>query len=608
MDTRNIFIGLLLLFAAFAVLFYSQRQAPPPPRPAPVTAPSEPLPEPPGIDPADPETPAPRAPAPRPAPRPRTEPIMADVDDLSFEDEQVITLENDFVAVRLTNFGGAILEVVQKQHALEKGEPERFVFNAPRYAPALTLMDFPGAGREAAYTVVRRSETEVVFRVEARGGFEITRIYRLDGDNNRDPYLVRHELIIHNLGEDVRQTPTLSLNVGTAAPADRTDSGYFLNFGYFDGRKAKFIRPNQFEGGFMSMIGLRPSAPRAVIEEYLTTQWVSVKNQFFTSILTPDEPGIGYATRRVEFPLVEGERSRRVGITGQLLVGGLALDAGQTHGLGFDFYAGPKEYPRLASFDREQDRVMQFGIFGFFSKLLLSMMNAIYSVVPNYGIAIIGTTMVIKTLFWPITAVAARSSKRMAKISEPMKLIREKFKDDPRKQQEATLELFRQNKVNPLGGCLPILVQIPIFIGLFRMLQSAAELRHEGFLWIEDLSRPDTLGHLFGLSFLPLNPLPLLMGLTMWYQMKLMPTPTVDNMQAKIFKVMPFIFTVFCYFFSSGLVLYWTVQNLFTILQQYLMNRRDDPTPVIIPPSLQAETAKAGAAPRKRRKGKAGSK
>ena len=158
-----------------------------------------------------------------------------------------------------------------------------------------------------------------------------------------------------------------------------------------------------------------------------------------------------------------------------------------------------------------------------------------------------------------------------------MQAIREKFKDNPQKLQQATMELFKKHKVNPLGGCLPVLITIPFFIGFFSMLQSTAELRFQPFLWATDLSAPDTIAHIWGL---PINILPLLMGATMVIQMRLTPSPSVDNAQMKMMKFMPYVFTLFCYNFSCALALYSTVNGLFTIGQQLIINRmKDEPGP-----------------------------
>src|SRR5690606_14221579 len=152
------------------------------------------------------------------------------------------------------------------------------------------------------------------------------------------------------------------------------------------------------------------------------------------------------------------------------------------------------------------------------------------------------------------------------------------------------LELYKLNKINPVAGCLPMLAQIPIFFALFYMLRSAAELRFADFLWIQDLSQPDTVATIPGVPFLgefPLNILPFFWLVSLAYQMWTMPAPTVDNAQAKLMKFMPFIFFPFTYTFSSGLVLYWTVSNIFTIGQQWLANRNDPTFEVKLPPALK---------------------
>jgi len=158
--------------------------------------------------------------------------------------------------------------------------------------------------------------------------------------------------------------------------------------------------------------------------------------------------------------------------------------------------------------------------------------------------------------------------KRMSALQPQMKEIQEKYKEDPQKMNQKLMEFMKQNRVNPLGGCLPMLVQIPVLFGFYAMLQTAIELRGARFLWAIDLSRPDTVAMIFGL---PINPIPVIMALTMLWQSRLTPvSPGVDPMQQKILKYMPLIFMVFLYNMSSGLTLYWTVQNLLTIAQMKL--------------------------------------
>ena len=216
---------------------------------------------------------------------------------------------------------------------------------------------------------------------------------------------------------------------------------------------------------------------------------------------------------------------------------------------------------------------MQFGFFKFFSALLLTLMTWIHSFIPNWGLAIVFTTLTLKIIFLPLTLAASRSARRMQKIQPQMKVIAEKFKDNPQKKNTATMELFKEHKVNPMGGCLPMLITMPFFFGFFTMLQSTAELRFAPFLWAHDLSMPDTVGHLFGI---PINILPILLGITSFIQMRLTPQPTVDNAQAKMMMFTPIILLVFCYSYSCALSLYSTTNGIFSIIQQLVINRMKD--------------------------------
>jgi YidC/Oxa1 family membrane protein insertase len=251
-----------------------------------------------------------------------------------------------------------------------------------------------------------------------------------------------------------------------------------------------------------------------------------------------------------------------------------------------DLYVGPKEYMRLAKFAHREDKVMQFDsnwysrmfLGGYVAPFLNWLMNQMHRIVGNWGLAIILMTLLLKFVSLPFTLAASRSAKRMQKLQPLMAAVREKYKDNPKKLNEATMELFKEHKVNPVGGCLPILITMPLFIGFFTMLQGTAELRFQPFLWASDLSGPDTIAHIFGL---PINILPLLMGTTMFFQMRLTPTaPSVDNTQAKMMQFMPFLFTLICYNFSCALALYSTINGAFTIVQQLLVNKYakvDDP-------------------------------
>lgn len=235
-----------------------------------------------------------------------------------------------------------------------------------------------------------------------------------------------------------------------------------------------------------------------------------------------------------------------------------------------DLYAGPMDYAELARFKVGLEKARDLGWRWVVpvSKLLIKFFQMVHSVVPNYGLCIIILSILVKVVFYPLSRKSVESMRDMQRLKPEMERLNEKFKDDPQKKNQATLELYKKHKVNPLGGCLPIVVQMPVFIALYNVLSSAVELRKAPFgLWIGDLSAPDRVGAVAGL---PIHIMPLIMAGTMVWQQKLTPT---DPRQAAMAYIMPVVMTVFFYAMPSGLVLYWTVTNLMAIGQQIWINR-----------------------------------
>jgi YidC/Oxa1 family membrane protein insertase len=193
-------------------------------------------------------------------------------------------------------------------------------------------------------------------------------------------------------------------------------------------------------------------------------------------------------------------------------------------------------------------------------------------------------TILIKLVFWPLTQKSTRSMKRMQALAPEMNKIKEKYKDDPMKMNKKTMEFWREHKVSPMSGCWPMMIQLPIFFALFRMIPNAIELRGTPFLWACDLSKPDTILMLPFLNF-PLNPLPLIMGVTMLVQARMQPpSPGMDPAQQAMMKYMPLMFMVFLYGQPAGLTLYWTVQNLLTIVQTKLTKAKEEPSATPVAP------------------------
>ena len=255
------------------------------------------------------------------------------------------------------------------------------------------------------------------------------------------------------------------------------------------------------------------------------------------------------------------------------------LDPGQQGGYSFIFYMGPKSLKILGSYDNSLKNAINLGFFNVIAKPLLITMNMIYSVIPNYGVAIILLTILIKLIFWPLGTKSYKSMNEMKKVQPLMMEIREKYKNDKQKMNQEIMGLYKTYKVNPASGCLPLLVQMPIFFALYRMLYQAIELRHAPFVgWITDLSAPDRLFHFnFSIPMMQepygIPMLTLLMGASVLLQHKMTPTAG-DPMQAKMMMLMPIFMTVIFINFPAGLVLYMFVNNIISMGQQYYIQKK----------------------------------
>jgi len=598
MDKKNTTIGVLLLILAFGSLYYSSKHAPQP-VPAPIaaatasaqTSSSAPA----ATDAGQPTVLAGNTTAATSTNIPAFAALVSDNAHAT-----TTTLANDYVELRLTDFGGAISNVAFKKYAATPGGTEPFVFNETHAAPILAFSSFPGIDQSARFQLVSATPTEVVYRTVLENSIEVTRRYtlRAPGDTTGDPYRIHHETTFRNLTKEAILSLPNILSVGTAALVSPNDAGLYLNVATYNGEDAVVTETSAFSGGgFLSWFG-KANPPKSVIEHPGPVVWATVKNQFFASIFTPEKPGTGIIVRPVELPPFKGSNHPNIGLTGNIRLDLTPLPGSGTVSFAGDLYVGPKEYTRLSKFAHNEDKVMQYDHY-FFNRIFFSgyiapamntLMNWMHAFVGNWGVAIILMTLLLKVISLPFTLAASRSAKRMQKLQPLMQAVREKYKDQPQKLNQATMELFKEHKVNPMGGCIPILITIPLFVGFYSMLQGTAELRFQGFLWANDLSSPDTIAHIFGV---PLNIMPILMGATMVYQMRLTPQPSIDSAQQKIFKFMPIFFTLICYNFSCALALYSTINGLFTIGQQLVVNKYTvDPTPT--PLGVPSGTSKGG--------------
>ena len=317
---------------------------------------------------------------------------------------------------------------------------------------------------------------------------------------------------------------------------------------------------------------LEEFAPKKLKEgKSLTGQigWMAYEVDYFIAAIAPDTP-------------------QKATVDGRLLTSGavesiygapaVSMAPQEQYETRFTLYLGPRELSTLKQLDKGLDQAINFGWTDIIAKPLLHLLRFFNRYVKNYGVSIILLTILVKILFWPLTHKSYKSMKEMQKLQPLMAKLREKYKNDKQQMNKELMGLYKTYKVNPMGGCLPMVIQIPVFFALFRILGNSIELRHAPFLfWINDLSAPDRLFNFpFQIPFMSppygLPVLTLLMGASMFIQQKMTPTPG-DPTQAKVMMFLPVIFTVMFINFPSGLVLYWLVNNILSIGQQYRIKR-----------------------------------
>ncbi len=419
---------------------------------------------------------------------------------------------------------------------------------------------------------------DTIFQTALPGGVKVTKKFTLPSSNTSpQEYLVGLDITFANSGSVPLSLPGYSVAIGGQAPVHANDLATYTCFDSYREGKMTSTDVNWFEAGRIPLIGIETRAARPLYTlNEPGIQWAAVSSQYFCTIITPakDLPGSGVWARRFEAAKDSGNGHPVLGITGGLTTGPITLSPGESVTRSYSIYAGPKDFIALGKLGDDQQKVMNFGMFHLVSEFLLWAMDGLKGYLGNYAAAIIVLTILIKTALWPLQNKATNSMKRMQLLSPRMTELREKYKDDPTKMNEELMKLYKQYGVNPVGGCLPMLIQIPIFFGFYSMLGSAIQLRNSHFLWIHDLSQPDTIAHFLGF---PINLLPIIMAGTMLWQMAISPK-SGDAAQQRIMYFMPVIFLTFCYNYASGLALYWTTQNIFSIVQLYWTRNQPMPT------------------------------
>ena len=478
----------------------------------------------------------------------------------------IVILENESVIAKISN-GPALIEswrLRDFQEFVPDGEiPIELIHEdhpvlrtQVRSSSALSFM-------EARFEVVHQSEREVVQRAQSAAGV-LTRTFRLDE---------------HGYGFDLELTFESHRNVPVdvsfefswpAGISDREDFRELslLAYGEQEGVTRTLVpgvgQPGMFgfgggENGIETVVG--------------RSRWAGFDIQYFTGVvIDPDER----ARLNVRYQALEAGESAEA----QIILPSVSIGPGGTVRESLRGFLGPKTAEALADAGHDLKHSVNRGFSWLepLTRFFEIALDKLYSVIPNYGLAIIVLTIIVRICTAPLMAKQMRSAERMRALQPRMKEIQERYKDDRQKQSEETMKLYREEKVNPIAGCLPLLLQFPVLIGLFYALRSSIGLRHAHFtLWITDLSQPATLFVLPGVDF-PIRLLPLIMGASMFVQQKMTPTTGMDPTQAKMMLIMmPIMMLFISYTFPSGLVLYWTVSNLLGIAQQYWIRSKTQP-------------------------------
>lgn len=509
-------------------------------------------------------TPAPAAAAPTPLQVESTEPSLAPRSE---------SLGNQAAEFYFNNDTGGIEKVVLLKHIGEGSQS--ITLNESRQLP-IGAVSFTRDSVEGGFDMqVDREQSRVIFTKKRADGLVIQKIFRLPRDTDgRHDFEVDLEITLRNEGAAEIPIGQYFVSAGRAAPIHESDMPLYTRFNWWRDGKLHNIDVNWFSESRIPLIGIRTRSARDLYEESATNiSWASVSSQYFCTIVTVDgNRGNSVWARRYDIPPHNGGRPIH-GIQGGIGMPGPSLAPGTSATQAFRIYSGPKDYRILKSLGQDQQAVLNFGFFKPVSIFLLWAMNSLNAFFHNYAISIIVLTLLIKTAMWPLQNKATESMKKMSALSPKMTELREKYKDNPQKMNEELMKLYREYQINPFSGCLPMLIQLPIFFGFYSMLGTAIELRNSSFLWVHDLSQPDTVFHILGF---PINVLPLVMAGTMIWQMAISPK-SGDVTQQRIMYFMPVIFIVFCYNFASALSLYWTTQNLFSIVQLYLTRNKPMP-------------------------------
>ena len=469
--------------------------------------------------------------------------------------EKIVVLESDDVKLELSTWGAVVKKVTLKKYAKDRGE-----ISDENPPVVFDFSDSPlGAGASVeAYDVAEEKPGSVKFTCGAKSRvISLGANYRieLEDDGIGGPL----SLGLMRMGDsknDLLSVDSWAMDAGKGkegvlhhCEGDSPLKGYLIG---------------GLSGGCSGSKSAEGMPERAAVPFPGAQKWVAVKNRFFvTALCSSTAANTGFETTVVRDMSAANYRPASVSARVSLADGAEKRTS--------VFYVGPKKQSFL--WDLGMKDVMEFGMWRWLCYPLVWVLNFFNGLIPNYGIAIILLTILVRLLFWPLTHKSTVGMKKMQELQPKMKEIQAKFKDNPQRLQQETWALYREAKVNPMSSCLPMLIQIPVFIALFNVLRSAVELRYAPFLWIGDLSEPEGLFASW-FPFGGLNILPILMAVSTGLQSAFTPSAGDKNQQKMMMIFMPLMMLFMFYSFPSALSLYWFLSNLFSIVQMWIIRRQ----------------------------------
>ncbi len=487
------------------------------------------------------------------------------------------TISNDFIALKINPANGAVTSIELKKY-----------LSTDKKHPVVINEDFePGA---LSFTISEKLKTVNVecskenentlkvvrtFKNETGQNFTVAQIWKIS-----DSYTTDYKVEVKNLSKEKLLLNGIHISSGSIAPVFELSGDTF------------FMDTHSISSCLEGTVKRTDADTKPFKEPHQdnSAKWIAVSNKYFACILKPGTPfkkGEGNMMNQLFKTIKDqktGNETSYTVIETYGIIEKAEIDGNGKTDFNFTYYSGPKEISLLKKFDPQAPDLMYLCVnymkwFEPISQGLLVALIWLKKFCGSYGLSIIVLTLIVKMIFWPITDRANASMRKMQKIQPLVQEIRTKHKDEPQKMNTKIMQLYKEHKVNPMGGCLPILLQIPVFTALYFALNGAIELRQASFLWAADLSRPDTIAIIPGIE-LGINPLVLLMTITMVIQQYLTPS-AADPVQQKMMMILPLVMLVMLYSLPSGLTLYWTVSQIISIVQLLANKRIDKNEPLV---------------------------